>query len=86
VKSGLTWPVHDISQTVIQYPPGDVAGARLVRKVMPGAALQQVKGLAKVRVLLGASGQSVTTGTATPNPSATSTGVPSATAAQDACH
>jgi len=86
VKSGLTWPVHDISQTVIQYPPGDVAGARLVRKVMPGAGLQQVKGLAKVRVLLGASGYSVTTGTATPNPSATSTGVPSATPAQDACH
>ena len=28
VKSGLTWPVHDISQTVIEYPPGDVAGAR----------------------------------------------------------
>ena len=85
VKSGLTWPVHDISQTVIQYPPGDVAGARLVRKAMPGATVQQVKGLAKVRVLLGASGYSVTTGTGTPNPTATSTGVPSATAAQDAC-
>src|ERR1700722_14467469 len=86
VKSGLTWPVHDISQTVIQYPPGDVAGARLVRKVMPGATVQQVKGLAKVRVLLGTTGYSVTTGTATPNPAASSTGVPSATAAQDACH
>jgi hypothetical protein len=86
VKSGLTWPVHDVSQTEIQYPPGDVAGARLVRKVMPGATLQQVKGLAKVRVLLGTTGYSVTSGTGTPNPSATSTGVPSATAAQDACH
>ena len=86
VKSGLTWPVHDVSQTVIQYPPGDVAGARLVRKVMPGATLQQVKGLAKVRVLLGTTGYSVTSGTGTPNPSASSTGVPSATAAQDACH
>ena len=85
VKSGLTWPVHDISQTVIEYPPGDVAGARLVRKVMPGASLQQVKGLAKVRVLLGANGYSVTTTTTTPSPAA-STGVPSATAAQDACH
>jgi hypothetical protein len=85
VKSGLTWPVHDISQTVIEYPPGDVAGARLVRKVMPGASLKQVKGLAKVRVLLGANGYSVTTTTATPSPAA-STGVPSATAAQDACH
>jgi hypothetical protein len=86
VKSGLTWPDHDISQTVIQYPPGDVAGARLVRKVMPDATVQQVKGLAKVRVLLGTNGYSVTAGTGTPNPSATSTGVPSATAAQDACH
>ena len=84
VKSGLTWPVHDISQTVIEYPPGDVAGARLVRKVMPGASLKQVKGLAKVRVLLGANGYSVTTTTTTPSPAA-STGVPSATAAQDAC-
>jgi hypothetical protein len=53
---------------------------------MPGAALKQVKGLAKVRVLLGANGYSVTTGTTTPTPAATSTGVPSATAAQDACH
>jgi hypothetical protein len=86
VKSGLTWPAHNVSQTMIQYPPGDIAGARLVRKVMPGGSLQQVKGLAKVRVLLGANGYSVTTGTATPSPAATSTGVPSATAAQDACH
>jgi hypothetical protein len=52
---------------------------------MPGASLKQVKGLAKVRVLLGANGYSVTTTTATPSPAA-STGVPSATAAQDACH
>jgi LCP family protein required for cell wall assembly len=85
VKSGLTWPAHNVSQTLIQYPPGDLAGARLVRKVMPGGSLQQVKGLAKVRVLLGANGYSVTTGTPTPNPTS-STGVPSATAAQDACH
>ena len=85
VKDGLTWPVHDISQTVIEYPPGDVAGARLVRKVIPGGSLKQVKGLAKVRVMLGANGYSVTSGTATPNPAATSSGVPSATAAQDAC-
>jgi LCP family protein required for cell wall assembly len=86
VKDGLTWPVHDISQTVIEYPPGDAAGARLVRKVIPGGSLKQVKGLAKVRVILGTTGYSVTSGTATPNPGASSTGVPSATAAQDACH
>jgi LCP family protein required for cell wall assembly len=85
VKDGLTWPVHDISQTVIEYPPGDAAGARLVRKVIPGGSLKQVKGLAKVRVILGTTGYSVTSGTATPNPGASSSGVPSATAAQDAC-
>ncbi|MDX6334701.1 MAG: hypothetical protein QOG05_2041 [Streptosporangiaceae bacterium] len=86
VKSGLTWPVHDISQTLIEYPPGDLAGAKLVQKVIPGGSLKPVKGLAKVRVLLGATGYSVSSGTATPTPGASSTGVPSATAAQNACH
>ena len=86
VKAGLTWPVHDISQTAIQYPPGDLAGAKLVRKAIPGGSLQQVKGLAKVRVVLGTNGYSVTAGTTTPNPGASSTGVPSSTAAQFACH
>jgi hypothetical protein len=86
VKSGLTWPVHDISQTLIEYPPGDLAGAKLVQKVIPGGSLKQVKGLAKVRVLLGTTGYSVSSGTTTPTPSASSTGVPSATAAQNACH
>ena len=87
VKDGLTWPVHDISQTVIEYPPGHAAGAKLVRKAIPGGSLKQVKGLAKVRVILGTTGYSVSSGTATPNPAASSSsGVPSATAAQDACH
>jgi LCP family protein required for cell wall assembly len=86
VKDGLTWQVHDISQTLIEYPPGHLAGAKLVKKVIPGGSLKQVKGLAKVRVLLGANGYSVTSGTTTtPTPGATSTGVPSATAAQNAC-
>jgi LCP family protein required for cell wall assembly len=85
VKDGLTWPVHDISQTAIQYPPGDLAGAKLVQKVIPGGSLQQVKGLAKVRVLLGTNGSSVTAGPA-PNPAASTSGVPSSTAAQFACH
>ncbi len=86
VKDGLTWPVHDISQTLIEYPPGHLAGARLVQKVIPGGSLKPVKGLARVRVLLGATGSSVTSPAATtPAPGATSTGVPSATAAQNAC-
>ncbi len=86
VKAGLTWPVHDVSQTAIQYPPGHLAGAELVRKVIPGGALQQVKGLTRVRVVLGTNGYAVTSGPAAPNPAASSPAVPSATAAQDACH
>ncbi|MGD0926424.1 MAG: LCP family protein [Streptosporangiaceae bacterium] len=86
VQAGLTWPVDDISQTAIQYPPGDLAGARLVRKVVPGASLQQVKGLSKVRIVLGTNGYSVISGTTTPNPAASSSGVASSTAAQFACH
>jgi LCP family protein required for cell wall assembly len=85
VQAGLTWPVHDLSQTVIQYPAGHAAGARLVRNAMPGATLQQVKGISKIRVLLGASGYAVSTA-ASPGPSASSSpGIPSQTAAQDAC-
>ena len=66
VQAGLTWPVHDLSQTVIQYPPGHEAGAKLVQQAMPGATLQQVKGLSKVRVLLGSSGYTVTSALASP--------------------
>jgi hypothetical protein len=86
VQAGLTWPVHDLSQTVIQYPPGHEAGARLVQQVMRGATLQQVKGLSKIRVLLGSSGYTVTSPAGSPAPSASSSpAVPSQTAAQDAC-
>ena len=86
VQAGLTWPVHDLARTVIQYPPGHEAGAKLVQRVMPGAGLQQVKGLGKVRVLLGSSGYTVTAASPSPAPSASSSpAVPSQTAAQDAC-
>ena len=85
VQDGLTWPVHDLSRTVIQYAPGDLAGAKLVQQVMPGAGLQQVTGLKQLRVLLGGTGYSVTA--PSPAPSAPSSpGVQSQTAAQDACH
>ena len=86
VQAGLTWPVHDLSQTVIQYPPGHEAGAKLVQQVLRGATLQQVKGLSKVRVLLGSSGYTVTSPAGSPAPAASSSpAVPSQTAAQDAC-
>jgi LCP family protein required for cell wall assembly len=85
VRAGLTWATHDISQTVIEYPRGDVAAAKLVQKVMPSATVRQVAGLSKVRLVLGANGHSVTSGTTTPSPGA-SPAVPAQTAAQYACH
>jgi LCP family protein required for cell wall assembly len=99
VQAGLTWRAQNLSQTVIQYPAGHEAAARLVHRVLPGASLQQVKGLAKIRILLGTSGSTVSSGgtgssgsTGTSGGSSSGSGtsgssaVPSRTAAQDACH
>ena len=84
VQDGLTWPVHDLTRTVIQYPAGHEAAAKVVQRVMPGAGLQQVAGLGKIRVLLGGTGYTVTS--PSPAPSASSSpAVQSQTAAQDAC-
>jgi len=94
-RSGVNWPGQDITQTVIQYPAGQQAAAQLVGTVLPGASLQQVKGLSRVRILLGRSDHTVNsaaTGAAsTPSaPSSTPSQSPSPgqqrTAAQDACH
>ena len=91
VQSGLTWQVQDLSQTVIQYPPGHQAAAKLVHRYIPGATMQQVTGLAKIRILLGTSGYTVTSGTSSSGGSSSgssgsaSSAVPSRTAAQDAC-
>ena len=88
-RSGLTWSVHDVAQTVIDYPPGRADAARLVRKALPGATLQQVKGLPRVRVILGTAAHTVTPlPSASPSPPASSSGPDSTvsrTAAQDAC-
>jgi LCP family protein required for cell wall assembly len=90
-RSGVDWPSQNITQTVIQYPAGQQAAAQLVGAVLPGASLQQVKGLARVRILLGNSDHTVDAA-APSKPSAASTPSqsPSAgqqrTAAQDACH
>ena len=88
-RAGLTWSIHDIAQTVIDYPPGRAAAAKLVRKALPGATLQQVKGLSRVRVILGASAHTVSPlPSASPSPPASNAGpgsTVSRTAAQDAC-
>jgi LCP family protein required for cell wall assembly len=93
-RSGVDWPGQNITQTVIQYPAGQQAAAQLVGTALPGASLQQVKGLARVRILLGSSDHAVDSAApgASSTPSASSSTPnqrPSAgqrTAAQDTCH
>jgi LCP family protein required for cell wall assembly len=93
-RSGVDWPGQPITQTVIQYPAGHQAAAQLVRQVLPGAIMELVKGLPRIRILLGANNHAVTTASpSTPStPSQSSTPSQNAqpgqqrTAAQDACH
>jgi LCP family protein required for cell wall assembly len=93
-RSGVDWPSQNIRQTVIQYPAGQQAAAQLVGTALPGASLQQVKGLQRVRILLGSSDHTVDSSApgATSTPSAASTPNQNSqpgqqrTAAQDACH
>ena len=83
VTAGLTWSSQDITQTLVEYPPGDQAGAKVVQHVMPGAALRQVSGLVKIRIVLGTDGNSVT-GASASTGQGTASGN-SVTAAQYAC-
>jgi LCP family protein required for cell wall assembly len=96
-RSGVDWPNQNLTQTVIQYPAGQKAQAQVVRQVLPGAQLQQVKGLARVRILLGQNDHTVTasapdgqntSGTSGSSGTSSQSGQPSQqrTAAQDACH
>jgi LCP family protein required for cell wall assembly len=87
--SGVDWTSQDMAHTVIQYPPGQRAAARLVAQVMPGAAVQQVNGLPRLRIVLGSSGHAVTArspGTVSqPGSGQSPPPGPQKTAAQDAC-
>jgi hypothetical protein len=90
-RSGLTWTTHDIARTVIGYPKGKLRWARLLHKALPGAELQQVSSLTRLRVILGASGYTVSSlpgSSPSPSPTAAAPGSPgsSRTAAQAACH
>ena len=83
VHSGLNWPAHDITQSLIEYPPGQRAGARLLRSALPGAALSEKSGLPRIAVVLGTTGSTVSAGpAATP---ATSAPAGPRSAAQAAC-
>jgi LCP family protein required for cell wall assembly len=82
-KAGLNWAHHNVGQTVIQYPPGSETDAKALRAVLPGAALQQVAGLARLRIVLGTADHTVTGA-----PQASSAPAPviqGKTAAQAAC-
>ena len=87
VRSGLDWTSQNLTQTVIQYPAGQEADAKLVAKVLPGAGLQQVKGLQRVRILLGSSNHAVQSATpsAPSSPGQNPSPGQQRTAAQDAC-
>ena len=85
-RAGLSWSASDISQTLIEYPPGMRAAARVVRKVLPGATLQQATRLTRVRIVLGTNGHQVT-GSAGQGSAGQGSATPgqAKTAAQDAC-
>jgi LCP family protein required for cell wall assembly len=91
-QSGVDWSSPTVARTVIQYPAGDRAAAELVRQVLPEATIQRVKGLPRIRIVLGASGYTVAGPTPSPSPGTPSTPVQNAqpgqqrTATQDACH
>jgi LCP family protein required for cell wall assembly len=91
-RSGVDWPGQQITQTIIQYPAGHQAAAQLVRQVLPGAVMELVKGLPRIRILLGANSHTVTATAPSATPSQSSTPSQNAqpgqqrTAAQDACH
>src|SRR6516165_7456861 len=75
-QSGVDWSSPTVARTVIQYPAGDRASAQLVRQVLPGATIQRVKGLPRIRIVLGASGYTVAGAAPSPSP-ARSSGPPS---------
>jgi LCP family protein required for cell wall assembly len=88
VHAGLNWSTHDVGQTLIEYPPGQRARARLVGQALPSATLRQVHGIARLRVVLGTGGHAVTAGTpgGGTSPGGGGGAQPSSrTAAQDAC-
>jgi LCP family protein required for cell wall assembly len=86
-RSGVDWTRQDMAQTVIQYPAGQLAAAGLIGQVMPGAILQQVNGLPRLRIVLGRSGHAVTAPFTAGRPGSSPSPPPGAhkTAARAAC-
>ena len=85
MRAGLSWTSSDVAQTVIEYPPGMITSAQVVHRVLPGASIRQVSGVARVSIVLGTSGHQVT-GPPPSTPGQGSAGPDGQkTAAQDAC-
>lgn len=88
-KAGLNWAHHNVTHTVIDYPPGQAAAAALLRTALPGAGLRAVTGLARIRLVLGAAGYAVSGTPPTAHPASTSAQLAAPgqqrTAAQAAC-
>jgi LCP family protein required for cell wall assembly len=87
-RAGLNWSAHNVARTLIEYPAAQAAAARLLAHSLPGAALRAVTGIARIRLVLGATGHAVAAGATGGPTSAPSAGTlsPSRTAAEDACH
>ena len=84
--SGLTWPDHEIAQTVIGYPAGQRAAAQLLQRVMPGAIVRQVSSLPRLRIVLGQDGYQIAAPAAAAPGGGTAAGADAGrTAAQVAC-
>jgi LCP family protein required for cell wall assembly len=83
VRAGLTWPREDVSQTRIEYPAGQLAAARLVKRALREATLRKRNGLKRIRVVLGAAGYDVTGPSQGGSPG--TGGIKARTAAQNAC-
>ncbi len=84
-KAGVNWSRHNVTRTVIEYPPRHADAAALLRQVLPGAIIRAVAGLVRVRVVLGTAGYAVTGMAPSASHSQPTATGQSHTAAQDAC-
>jgi LytR cell envelope-related transcriptional attenuator len=92
LKSGVNWRSKEPG-TLIEYPTGQRATAKLVLKVLPGAHLQAAPNAPAIQVVLGSTGHQISS-KAHPTvhkarsvePGETAVNGQRRTAAQDACH
>jgi LCP family protein required for cell wall assembly len=92
VKSGVNWH-SKLARTLIEYPAGKQAAARLVLRVLPGAQLQLSPSAHAVLVVLGSTGHQLSAkalaelrSSAAVQPGESVVSGQRRTAAQDACH